>query len=81
MNKYCIAVSGGCDSMTLLDKCIKKGMNIIVAHVNYQKRETAWRDEEIVRKFCESHHVPFFVKYCNFPQHLYMMKIKIIDSV
>ncbi len=65
MNKYCVAVSGGCDSMTLLDQCIKKNMNIIVAHVNYQKRKSAWRDEEIVRKFCEQNHVPFFVKYCN----------------
>lgn len=65
MNKYCVAVSGGCDSMTLLDQCIKKGMDIIVAHVNYQKRESAWRDEEIVRNFCKLHHVPFFVKYCD----------------
>ena len=65
MNKYCVAVSGGCDSMTLLDQCIKKGMDIIVAHVNYQKRESAWRDEEIVRDFCKLHHVPFFVKYCD----------------
>lgn len=62
--KYCVAVSGGCDSMTLLDKCIKKGMNIIVAHVNYQKRESAKRDEILVREFCEQHHVPFFVAYC-----------------
>ena len=62
--KYCVAVSGGCDSMTLLDKCVKKGLDVIVAHVNYQKRESAWRDEEIVRQFCEQNRVPFFVKYC-----------------
>ena len=62
--KYCVAVSGGCDSMTLLDQCIKKGLDIIVAHVNYQKRESAKRDELLVRDYCEKHHVPFFVKYC-----------------
>lgn len=64
MRKYCIAVSGGCDSMTLLDQCIKKKMNIIVAHVNYQKRETAKRDENYVRDYCKKYHVPFFVRYC-----------------
>lgn len=65
MNKYCVAVSGGCDSMTLLDKCVQKKMDIIVAHVNYQKRESAKRDELLVKKYCEDHHVPFFVCYCD----------------
>ena len=55
MNKYCVAVSGGCDSMTLLDQCVKKGLDIIVAHVNYQKRESAKRDEILVREYCEKH--------------------------
>lgn len=50
--------------MTLLDQCVKKSMDIIVAHVNYQKRESAKRDEELVRNYCEEHHVPFFVTYC-----------------
>ncbi|MGN1343691.1 MAG: tRNA lysidine(34) synthetase TilS [Traorella sp.] len=65
MKKYCVGVSGGSDSMTLLDQCVKKKMNIIVAHVNYQKRATAWRDEKIVHDYCEKNHVPFFVKYCD----------------
>ncbi|WP_294560647.1 tRNA lysidine(34) synthetase TilS [uncultured Traorella sp.] len=65
MNKYCVAVSGGCDSMTLLDQCIRKKMNIIVAHVNYQKRESAKRDENLVREYCERYQIPFFVRYCD----------------
>lgn len=68
MKKYCVAVSGGCDSMTLLDKCVQSHLNVIVAHVNYQKRESAKRDEEIVRKYCEIHSIPFFVRYCD-PHH------------
>ena len=51
--------------MTLLDQCIKKKMNIIVAHVNYQKRDSAWRDEKLVREYCKRHQVPFFVEYCD----------------
>ena len=50
--------------MTLLDQCVKKGLDIIVAHVNYQKRESAKRDELLVRDYCDKHHVPFFVAYC-----------------
>lgn len=51
--------------MTLLDQCIRKKMNIIVAHVNYQKRESAWRDEKLVHDYCDLHHIPFFVRYCD----------------
>lgn len=64
MKKFCVAVSGGCDSMTLLDQCIKKKMKIVVAHVNYQKRASAKRDEELVRNYCERYQIPFFVRYC-----------------
>ena len=35
---YVIGVSGGPDSMFLLDKMNKLGYKIIVAHVNYKKR-------------------------------------------
>ena len=54
-----VACSGGPDSMALLAQmCDKK---IIVAHVNYHKRDTANRDEQIVRNFCDKHHLPLFV--------------------
>ena len=65
MRKYVLGISGGCDSMTLLDKCRKEKMKIIVAHVNYQKRESAWRDEQIVRDYCAKYDIPFFVRYCD----------------
>ena len=50
---YIIGVSGGPDSMALLDMCKKQGYSLVVAHMNYQKRDSALRDEEIVRKYCE----------------------------
>lgn len=54
-----VACSGGPDSMALLAKlCDKK---VIVAHVNYHKRDTADRDEQIVRNYCDQHHLPLFV--------------------
>lgn len=57
--RYLIAVSGGPDSMALLDMCHKAGLFIEVAHVNYHKRESALRDEKIVRRYCRSRKIRF----------------------
>lgn len=48
-----VAVSGGSDSMALLDMLCKIKKNLVVCHVNYNVRESAARDEEIVEKFCK----------------------------
>ena len=57
--RYLIAVSGGPDSMALFDMTRKSKAHIEVAHVNYHKRETAKRDEEIVRAYCLKYDIPF----------------------
>ncbi len=59
--KWVIGVSGGPDSMALLDMVVQENIQVIVAHVNYHKRETADRDENCVRRYCEQHHLPFYV--------------------
>ncbi len=63
MKKFCIAAcSGGPDSMALLDMLRKSGRyDIHVAHVNYHKRQTADRDERIVRKYCTRYDIPMSV--------------------
>lgn len=61
--KLIVACSGGPDSMVLLDLlCKSKEQNysdsiIVVAHVNHQLRDTALRDEKIVRDYCEKNHI------------------------
>ena len=50
--KWIVAVSGGSDSMALLDQCIQAKIDVIAAHVNYQKRETAKRDMDYVKAYC-----------------------------
>lgn len=57
--KYVIGVSGGSDSMALLHMCMKANVNVVVAHMNYHKRDSANRDEKIVCTFCRLHQIPF----------------------
>lgn len=50
-----LAISGGPDSMFLLDKY--KNKKIVVAHVNYHKRKDSNIDEKIVVDFCNKHNI------------------------
>ncbi len=58
---WVIGVSGGADSMSLLDMCVKANVEVIVAHVNYQKRNTANRDMLGVQEYCHAKGIPCFV--------------------
>lgn len=55
---YIIGVSGGPDSMALLDMCVKAKLNIVIAHMNYQVRKSAFRDMEIVEQYAKQYHIP-----------------------
>lgn len=66
-----IGVSGGADSIMLLDVMHKISvlahydLNIKVAHVNHQIRETAIRDELFVKDVCKRIGIPYFCKSVN----------------
>ena len=57
--KVIVACSGGPDSMVLLDM-YKRKYDVCVCHINYHKRKTAKRDENIVRKYCKDNNIPFY---------------------
>ena len=58
--KFILAVSGGVDSMVLLDGFNKLNLNIEVAHFNFQlRREEADSDEELVKEVCSKNGIPF----------------------
>lgn len=61
--KRIIACSGGPDSMALLDLCRKQGDILAIAHVNYKKRDSADRDEQIVRNYGRKYDIPVYVDY------------------
>ena len=45
--------------MALLDMARKQALYVEVAHVNYHKRDTAKRDEKIVRAYCRKYKIKF----------------------
>ena len=59
---YVIGVSGGCDSMALLNALYEKGYHLFVAHVNYNYRHDSYMDYEIVSGYCYERGIPFFYK-------------------
>lgn len=59
---WVVGVSGGADSMALLDMCRQAGIKVIAAHMNYQKRVSATRDMNGVKEYCEKYQIPFVVK-------------------
>lgn len=63
MKYYIAAVSGGPDSMAMLNK-YKKRIKA-VCHVNYNKRKDSNIDEEIVRSFCSQNKIDFFLRNVN----------------
>lgn len=67
-DKIVVGVSGGPDSITLLNilKNIKKNkyidFEIIVCHINHMIRQEALEDEEYVKKYCKDNNIECYVK-------------------
>ncbi|MCB0400447.1 MAG: tRNA lysidine(34) synthetase TilS [Flavobacteriales bacterium] len=59
-DKLLLAVSGGKDSMVMLDLFRLAGFNIGVAHCNFKLRPEADREEELVRTYCDQHQIPCY---------------------
>ena len=60
--RYVIGVSGGCDSMALLDMMVKKNYQVAIAHVNYNLREDTDEDYQVVHDYAIQHNIPFYYK-------------------
>jgi tRNA(Ile)-lysidine synthase len=57
-----VMVSGGVDSVCLLDVCVELGADVSVLHVNYGLRDGADGDEAFVRSLSASRGVPLHVE-------------------
>lgn len=75
-----MAVSGGPDSMCLLDNMIKlqeelEIKEIVVAHLNHMIREEAKEETEYVKEFCNKNNIKCFVKYADIIKEAQEQKI------
>jgi len=65
-DKLVLGVSGGPDSICMLDVLYKLKTNlnfeICVAHINHGIRLDATDDEKYVEKYCKQKNIPFFCK-------------------
>ena len=69
-DKILIAVSGGPDSISLLNILYELKYNICVAHINHGLRENANIDEKFVLNFCSEKNIPCFIKKVNLKEML-----------
>lgn len=54
-----VGVSGGVDSIVLLDILYKKGYRIVVAHVNYNKRIDSYKDALVIEEYIRNKDIIF----------------------
>lgn len=74
-DRVLLAVSGGVDSMVMLDLFIRSNYNFAIAHCNFHLRgEESLRDEYFVRKFAQTNNIQIFVQ--DFDTYSYMEKEK-----
>src|ERR1700753_777516 len=55
---HILAISGGPDSMFLLDNMRNSGYSLVVAHVNYKKRPESDQEEKLVKNYCQKYFLP-----------------------
>lgn len=70
---YIVGVSGGPDSMALLNMLYEEGYNLVTCLVNYNTRKESSFEQQMVKKYCLDRRIPFetidvlyYKKYGNF---------------
>ena len=60
-NRYVVACSFGPDSMALLNMLYENKFDLVVAHVNYHKRDVSNFEEQSLKKYCLDRNIPIEV--------------------
>ncbi len=65
-DKVLLAISGGIDSITILDLFSKTKINYAIAHCNFMLRgEESDKDEKLVQQLAKKYNVEIFINNCN----------------
>lgn len=76
-----LAISGGIDSMVMLDLFDKSGMNFAIAHCNFKLRMFESDDDELfVRQIAHRYNVDIYVNWCNTKEYTQEKKISIQEA-
>jgi tRNA(Ile)-lysidine synthase len=60
---FLLAVSGGCDSMVLLDLFARTNYKVKILHCNYGLRDNAWKETIIVSETCRNNNTDLAIVY------------------
>ncbi len=74
---YVIAVSTGVDSMVLLDLARNNNLNIVVAHVNHNKRTSSIKEEEFIRNYCKENNIKLEVLQYEYKENNFQNEARI----
>lgn len=76
-----LGVSGGLDSIVLMELCKQAGFRFEIAHCNFQLRgEESKRDEEFTRTLAEKYQVPFHLRSFDTEVYAQTKKISIQEA-
>lgn len=68
-DKVILALSGGRDSMTLLDLLTKNNYQVIVCHINHQKRKESDMEESYIKNYCQEHKIVCEIAHFTSSEH------------
>jgi tRNA(Ile)-lysidine synthase len=75
-----VGVSGGADSLYLLDMLWERRYSLVVVHINHQIRSTAEMDERITREAAKSRGLEFHVHHVDVPGFASQRRIAIEEA-
>ncbi len=75
-----LGVSGGPDSLCLLDLCVNKGYPVIVGHMNHQLRNEAEEEEVKIINICRVLNIPCIVEKADIREHARKYHLSIEES-
>lgn len=60
-----VSLSGGVDSMVLLDLVLQRTKHVYCVHINYDNKETSHIETDFVAAWCRYNNVPLIVRTCD----------------